>query len=594
MTRFTVLKNNSYTLVSLVLAAVLLSCSTSWAQRNSPKKIAETNLAQAALRESEFHFIEAEKYFILEDYTKALLYFQRALEFNPDNATIHYKIAEVLAKGTKEEDLVRAVTSIEKALKLEKKNKYFYALASSIYAGLSNFAKAEAALETLMQEVKGEDEYLYELAALYVFDKKPNEAIRIYDKAEQLLGVNELSSIQKQRLFLEQSKTEEAVKEGEKLMNAFPDEERYVLAFAETLSSFKQSAKGISVVENYLKSTPASSNAKVVLAVLYRESGQEKKSRDFTSDLFDDTSVDVSGKVMLAGPYCENVIQNRNKKIADPDLENFASSIVKKLLRSNPKDGSVHLIAGDLFMALKQEKDAQHEYILATKNGVNGFEAWQNLLFIDSQLNQFDSLIVHTESALELFPNQAMLHYFNGYGQFRKNHFQEAVNSLEQAKKLSTENPTFKAEINGMLGDAYNGLKQYSLSDKAYEEALTTDPNISLILNNYSYYLAIRKENLDKAEKMSALLIKNNPTNASFLDTYAWVLFMKSNYREAKKVMEKAIASGEGTATHFEHYGDILFQLNDVNEAVVQWQKARALTNHTDQLDRKIANRKLH
>ena len=145
-----------------------------------------------------------------------------------------------------------------------------------------------------------------------------------------------------------------------------------------------------------------------------------------------------------------------------------------------------------------------------------------------------------------------------------------------------------------MLGDAYNGLKEYSLSDKAYEDALTADPNNSLILNNYSYYLAIRKENLDKAEKMSALLIKNNPTNASFLDTYAWVLFMKSNYREAKKVIEKAIA-GEATATHFEHYGDILFQLNDVNEAVAQWQKARALRgNNNEQLDKKIENRKLY
>jgi tetratricopeptide (TPR) repeat protein len=588
------LKNNSYKLVFLALAVVLLSSSALLAQRNSPKKIAETNLVQAALRESEFHFIEAEKYFILEDYTKALLYFQRALEFNPDNAAIHYKIAEVLAKGTKEEDLMRAATSIEKALKLEKKNKYFYALASSIYAGLSNFAKAEAALETLMQEIKGEDEYLYELAALYVFDKKPNEAIRIYDKAEQLLGVNEVSSSQKQRLYLEQGKIEEAVREGEKLMDAFPDEEHYVLAFAEALSSYKQSDKAIILVENYLKSTPTSSNAKVVLAVLYRESGQEKKSQDFTNNLFDDTNVDVSGKVMLAGPYCENVIQNRNKNITDTHLEIFTSAIVKKLIRLYPKDGPVHLLAGDLFMALKLEKEAQQEYIVATNNGINVFEAWQNLLYIDSQLNQFDSLIVHSESALELYPNQAMLHYFNGYGQFRKNHFKEAVNSLEQAKKLSLENPTFKAEINGMLGDAYNGLKEYSLSDKAYEDALTADPNNSLILNNYSYYLAIRKENLDKAEKMSALLIKNNPTNASFLDTYAWVLFMKSNYREAKKVIEKAIA-GEATATHFEHYGDILFQLNDVNEAVAQWQKARALRgNNNEQLDKKIANRKLY
>jgi predicted Zn-dependent protease len=95
--------------------------------------------------------------------------------------------------------LAKASASIEKALKLEKKNKYFYSLASSIYAGLNDFGKAEKALETMMVEVKGQEEFLYELAALYVFDKKPMEAIKIYEKAEQVLGVSELSSLQKQR-----------------------------------------------------------------------------------------------------------------------------------------------------------------------------------------------------------------------------------------------------------------------------------------------------------------------------------------------------------------------------------------------------------
>lgn len=563
------------------------------AQRSVTKKNGDAGVSQSALRASEFDFIEAQKYFILEDYAKALLYFQRALEFNPENATIHYKIAEVLAKSNKPDDLAKASASIEKALKLEKKNKYFYSLASSIYAALNDFGKAEKALETMMVEVKGQEEFLYELAALYVFDKKPMEAIKIYEKAEQFLGVSELSSLQKQRLYLEQGKVDEAIKEGEKLIETYPEEERYVLAFAETLSNYKQANKAISFVEHYLTANPESGNAKVVLAVLFRESGQEKKSRDLLTTIFDDPNVEANGKLVLARPYCEQVIQNRDKKIDDKELENFALSVMKNLTNAHAKESAIHTLAGDLYLSVKMEREAQLEFIKATKSG-STFDAWQNLMYLDSQLSQFDSLIVHTESALEYFPNQAMVYYFNGYGQFRKNRFKEAASSLEQAKKLSAENQNFKAEISGMLGDAYNGLKEYQKSDKAYEEALEVDPNNSLILNNYSYYLALRKENLDRAEKMSALLIKNNPTNASFLDTYAWVLFMKGNYKEAKKVMEKAIAGGDATATHFEHFGDILFQLNDIDAAIEQWQKARSLSIHHELLDKKIENKKLY
>jgi tetratricopeptide (TPR) repeat protein len=565
-----------------------------WAQRNTARKNAETTIAQSALRASELDFIEAEKYFILEDYAKALLYFQRALEFNTENATIHYKIAELLAKGNKPEDLKKAAASIEKALKLERKNPYFYSLASSIYAGLNDFPMAEKALETMMQEVKGQEEFLYELATLYVYDKKPNEALKIYEKAEQLLGVSELASLQKQRLYLQLGNVEAAIKEGEKLIATYPEEERYVLAFAETLSKHKQSAKAISFLENYLQANPDAGNAKVVLAALYHQNGEEKKSRSLLTVVIDDPSVEVNGKLMLVGPYCEQVIQNQSKNIEDKELETFTLNLTQKLIGYYPKESNIHSLAGELYLSLKMENEAQHEFSLAAKTGSNNFEAWQNLLYLDAQLGQFDSLIVHTENALEYFPNQAIVYYFNGYGQLRKDTFGEAIIALEQAKKLSAQNPSFKAEINGMLGDAYHGLKEYQKSDKAFEEALTEDPNNSLILNNYSYYLALRKDNLEKAEKMAASLIKNNPTNPSFLDTYAWVLFVKGNYKEAKKIMEKAITVGVATAVHFEHYGDILFRLNDVNAAVEQWQKAKSLTKNNSLLDKKIADKKLY
>ena len=211
-----------------------------------------------------------------------------------------------------------------------------------------------------------------------------------------------------------------------------------------------------------------------------------------------------------------------------------------------------------------------------------------------SQLDQFDSLIVHSEQGLELFPNQSMMHYFNGYGHMRKKHYREATSSLEQAKKLSTGNTGLISEINSLLGDAYNGIKEYEKSNQAYDESLAFNPNNDFVLNNYSYYLALRKENLEKAEKMSAQLVKNNPKNTAYLDTHAWVLFMREKYKEARKYMEKAIEFGDVSATHYEHYGDILFQLGNIDEAVKQWQKAKSMDQGNELIDKKIANKRLN
>jgi tetratricopeptide (TPR) repeat protein len=583
------INHKTFWLSGFFLTVLLTAFMPVHAQKDRKKRPTEGMPMAIRLREAEASFTDGEKYFILEDYAKALYYFQRALELNSENATIHYKVAEILSKGNKQDDLLRASVSIENALALEKKNKYFYVLASTIYSGLNNFGQAAQMIEAMIKEIPGTEEYLYELAALYQYDHKPEEAVRVYNRAETILGISEISSLQKQRLFLEQGKVPEAIHEGQKLIDAFPEEERYVVGFAEILSQYKQGAKAIAYIENYLKEHPESGSAKILLAGLYRDNGQDQKSHDLMVAVFDDPTVQVNSKAIMLSVQIASLNQHHEKNVAE--AEAFLLLLFTKLKKSNPHDAMVHVVGGDLYLALKQSSEAESEYRAAIHNGSVNFDAWQNLLGLELQQNEFDSLISHTEQGLEFFPSQAVLYYFNGYAQLRKKHYREAVISLEQAKKIATSN---LSEINGMLGDAYNGMKDYTKSDQAYEDALTINPDNDLVLNNYCYFLALRKENLEKAEKMSARLIKNHPDNPSYLDTYGWVLFMREKYKEARKVMEKAIGSGNNNATFFEHYGDILYQLGNVDEAVTQWEKSKSLNNGNAIIDKKIANRKLY
>jgi tetratricopeptide (TPR) repeat protein len=579
----------------LALLTLAVPANSAFAQKDKKKKTGENQPSQAArIRQAEFYFADGEKYFILEDYSKALLYFQRVIELDPSSSAAHYKIAEVLSKGNKEEDLQKAATSIDEALRLDKKNKYYYLLAANIYGSLTQFAKAEETIETMMREVKGTEEYLYELAAFYLYDNKPDKAVEVYNRAEAVLGVSEISSLQKQKIFFEQGKINEAIAEGEKLIEANPDEERYVLGLAETLSQNRQGARAIKYIEDYLQNHPDAGSAKLLLAALYRENGQEVKSRELLLSLFDDPSIDANSKVLVLGTY--NVVLNKmsTKGGADPSMEPYVLELLNKLKRVHPENPYVYAAGGELYTTLKQSELARADYQKAIEKGSTTFEVWQNLLALEAQANAFDDLIEHTESGLELFPNQALLYYFNGYAHLRKRHYREAAQSLEQAKRLSSANQEFVAEVNQLLGDTYNGSREYQKSDAAYEAALLQNPDNALVLNNYSYYLALRNENLERAEKLAAQLIKANPENASYLDTYAWVLFMREKYKEARKVMERAIATGDAGAVHFEHYGDILFKLGDTDDAVRQWQRAKSMDNGNELIDKKIANRRLY
>ena len=60
-----------------------------------------------------------------------------------------------------------------------------------------------------------------------------------------------------------------------------------------------------------------------------------------------------------------------------------------------------------------------------------------------------------------------------------------------------------------------------------YERILALDPHNLMVMNNYAYHLATHKGDLKKAERMSAITIKEEPYNPVYLDTYGWILHMQ-------------------------------------------------------------------
>ncbi|MEI6900626.1 MAG: hypothetical protein WCL00_12170, partial [Bacteroidota bacterium] len=84
------------------------------------------------------------------------------------------------------------------------------------------------------------------------------------------------------------------------------------------------------------------------------------------------------------------------------------------------------------------------------------------------------------------------------------------------------------------------------------------------------------------------------PDNASFQDTYGWVLFRLGKYEQAQTWVLKAIKAKESPSGEvLEHYGDILFRLGNISEAVEYWNKAKNKGDASKMIDKKIAEKKL-
>ena len=168
---------------------------------------------------------------------------------------------------------------------------------------------------------------------------------------------------------------------------------------------------------------------------------------------------------------------------------------------------------------------------------------------------------------------------------------QDASGKLEKGVEYVFDNDALYNEFQTSLADVYNSLNLYEKSDSLYELVLQKNPDNIIVLNNYSYYLSLRKKNLEKAKTMSKRCNELEPNNGTYQDTYAWILYCLTEYKSALEWIERAIKNGgDKSAVIIEHYGDILFKLGQKQEAVNQWKRAKSIGEGSDLLNKKINN----
>lgn len=536
---------------------------------------------QSELAQAEYYFTEGMKFYLLDNYTKAVDYFQKSLEINPENAGANFAAAQALSKTKNTQE---ATAYAEKATKQNQTNKYYFLLLADLYARDKKYAQAVKTYQEIARLTPNEPEPYIELASIHIQQEKYEDAVKAYDQVEKRIGITEEVSRQKQQIYLKTNRLSDAIAEGKRLIQTFPDQPRYALLLAEIYTANKRIDEAVPLLEKVATGTEGSPQAHLILSDIYRSQGKIQLADQEIEKAFANSDLDATIKVKILVNY----IQTQQDEQAKKNALKMANLIIK----THPTDAKAHAIHGDLLALSGQSEQARNAYVKASGLDNSIYEVWSSLLRLDAELNQVDSIAKHATQALDLFPNQGEFWYYSGYAHLLKKNYQQAVDALEEGKKLTLNNPKLHNDFDTMLGDAYNGNGEYLRSDAAYEAVLEKDPDNTSVLNNYSYYLSLRKDKLEKAKEMSRRLVEKNPGNASYLDTHAWVLYMLKEYKEAKKYLEIAVKN-ETNGTILEHYGDVLYKLGESEQAVEMWMRAKKAGETTSTIDKKIAQRKL-
>ena len=203
------------------------------------------------------------------------------------------------------------------------------------------------------------------------------------------------------------------------------------------------------------------------------------------------------------------------------------------------------------------------------------------------QAQNRDRVIALCREARQYNPDEMAFYYYQGIASYQKGDLDDALNAFQNGISVINQesDPAIVSDFYAVMGDILHqkGMEQEAYA--AYDSCLQWKDDNYGCLNNYAYYLSVNGEQLNRAEQMSYRTIKAEPKNATYLDTYAWILFMQQRYSEAKIYIDQTLACDSDTsAVLLEHAGDIYYHVGDVERAVDFWQQARDRANGSTEL----------
>jgi tetratricopeptide (TPR) repeat protein len=566
------------------LAVFLFACKST-RQTASYKPPPKQNLSDAQKADVTYLFFNANKEKILGNLNNAAELFAEVIRKDGSNHAAMYELSNIYDSQKKYSD---ALFFARSAYRLDSKNEWYAMSLSDILQKNHKFDESVQVLEQLTKDKPDRVDYYFEWASALVFGGKYSDAIKVYDKIEEKIGITRELTLQKERLWVQLNKNDKAITEVQKLIDANPKDAQAYNMLAELYQKLGNKEKALETYNKILEIDPNNSYVHLSLADYYRNNGDNEKSKQELKLAFSNKELDVDTKISILVSYFPIVE-------AHPEMLDQALEMSKLLIEANATESRAHAIYGEFLAQDKQYEKARDEMRLALKMGSKDFAVINKILILDSQLLDWDSMLSESDSAITNYPDQPLSYFFNGLAKLQKKKYKEAVEAFNSGVKMVVDNKDLELQFYANLGEAYNELKKYSESDDNYDKALAINPKDATTLNNYAYYLSVRGEKLDKAEAMSKQSNDLQPKTPSFEDTYGWIMYKMGKYKEAKEWIEKALADGSSkSAAVLEHYGDILFKDGETEKALEYWQKAKdAGEGGSEFLDKKLSEKKL-
>ena len=493
---------------------------------------------------------------------------RHCLDINPNAAEAYFMLS--FYDGILKNDSA-ALADVKKASELSPTNSSYLERLGAGYFSMGNLAEATKAYEKLAENSPERSDVLDILAQLYGRQKDYDRMLDVLQRMETLEGANEDLTLAKMRVYSLQGKKQEEFNELKSMAAKYPNDMNYRVMMGNWLLQNGKPDEAYRQYTEVLQAEPENTNARMSMIDYFRTTQQPQRADSLQEAMLVSTKTPMDSKIVLI-----------RQAVAESEQQGGDSSKVLNLFRKilvQPQETSDMAELYAAYMTLKKMPQDSISKALETVLAISPDNAGARLQLIQAEWGEqdFDRVAELSRQAIDYNPDEMAFYYFLGLAYVQKDDDDSALDALRRGVSQinNQSNKELVSDFYAIMGDILHDKGLAEEAYAAYDSCLQwKDDNLGC-LNNYAYYLSEENRELAKAEQMSYRTVQAEPDNATFLDTYAWILFKRKKYAEAMQYINMAVDNDTAkSAVIIEHAGDIHAVNGDTDGAVKFWQQA--------------------
>ena len=526
-----------------------------------------------AERALENQIIDAVSDFDAGRYAEAKERLETLVAVDPDNDAAYYYLGMT---ALMQNDLELAETGFETAVQLDSSNFWYRHRLAGVYAMTDRKELTVEIYNGLLKDFPKKSDLYYSLIELYLSMGRMEDALSTLDQIDTVFGRSDVSVMTRFDILRRLGRMEEAYQ---------------VLAMlGDYRMSMYEDSTALAYYDEALDIAPDYAPALLGKAEVFRIT---RRYEDYfrTIDVFiKDKDIPAEGKC----DYLKALVQH-----SDPNfLTRFQPSLdsVMTSFRSvHPGDSLVTALAGIYYYGtgrMDKAKDCFRENVEQWPESLGAAATYAEALMY---MGEWEELSAYTKDAYGRFPDELAFLEMSTQADYNLKAYDDVIATCSRIISVAPDDSARVLTAYTTLGDIYYHLGEKAKAYRSYDEALKVNPEYLTVLNNYAYFLSLDGRKLKKAYSMSRITVEKEPDNATYLDTFGWILYLQGRSEEAKPYFKHAMLyGGKESAVTMDHYAEVLFDLKEYSLAFVYWNQALAKDTEGEipGLEEKIRQRK--